>query len=170
MPKKRPVRVKKTALVVVGEGAHDKAFINHMKSIYFNRQGGYKLTADSADGGSPFDIINSVIRKSRHTAFDKTFILMDNDKPPTQQEFDLARKAKIEIILSTPHCLEGMLLDVLGQKPATNSQACKAQLHPQLSGKPTEPSSYSQLFPKDILDNTAKIEIVKLKSVISQGG
>jgi len=50
---KRNRKVKLSSLIVVGEGPHDKAFINHMKDLYDNRTSGQKVKVESADGGSP---------------------------------------------------------------------------------------------------------------------
>jgi len=149
-------RVKLTTLIVVGEGAHDKAFLNHMKSIYDGRTSGQKVTINSADGGSPVDIINTVIRKHSHTDFDKRYVLLDSDVPITQQARIRAKRSKIELVESTPVCLEGMLLEILGQRVRGTNGACKAALHPQLAGQPTNPRAYVALFPQQVLDATVK--------------
>jgi hypothetical protein len=166
--KKRNLRAKLTTLIVVGEGPHDKAFLKHMQKLY-DGDTGQKVTIDSADGGSPYNIINSTDRKYKHAAFNRRIILMDSDVTIRQQDRDLARKNKIEIITSEPLCLEGMLLEVLKRRVPATAQACKAALHPDLSGHPTQPESYSELFPKPVLDITPKQQIQRLKEVISNG-
>ncbi len=80
MAKKKSRRVKLASLIVVGEGAHDKAFINYMKSLY-DGETGQIVKVDSADGGSPKDIIKTTDRKYKHTAYDRRYILMDSDVP-----------------------------------------------------------------------------------------
>ena len=132
MAKKKSRSVKLASLIVVGEGAHDKAFISHMKSLY-DGETGQTVKVDSADGGSPKDIIKTTDRKYKHTAYDRRYTLMDSDVPITQQDRDSARKLKIQLILSEPVCLEGMLLEVLGQRAPNTAASCKASLHPQLS-------------------------------------
>jgi hypothetical protein len=92
---------------------------------------------------------------------------MDSDVPIPQQDRDSARRLKIQLILSEPVCLEGMLLEVLEQKAPDTNDACKADLHPQLSGKPTDRNSYSQLFPRPVLDNTKKKQMYTLRKVIA---
>ncbi len=164
---KRKVRSQEVAaLIVVGEGPHDEAFINHMKELYDSRESGQKVKVESADGGSPRDIINYVVKK-KHIAYDTKIILMDSDISLTDQNRKTAQKNGIIIVQSTPLCLEGMLLDVLGQKIPDSSQACKNKLHPKLSGPPTAKSSYGILFPKAVLDATPKAQIVDLKKYIS---
>jgi len=138
-------RIKLSSLIVVGEGPHDGAFLSHMKDLYDSRLTDQKVKIASADGGSPKDILNTVI-KNRHIAYDRKFVLMDSDVALTQKDRELAKRNKIVIYHSEPICLEGMLLDILNENiPATN-KACKASLHPKLSGLPTEKSSYSDLF------------------------
>lgn len=166
MRKHKGRRPKVAALIVVGEGPHDEAFINHMKSLYDSRVSGQTVKVESADGGSPGDIINYVVKK-KHIAYDRKVILMDSDIPLTAQDKKVANENGITIIQSTPLCLEGMLLDVLGQKIPDSSQACKNKLHPKLSGLPTAKSSYGVLFPKAVLDATPKAQIVDLKKYIS---
>ena len=60
-----------------------------------------------------------------------------------------------------------MLLEVIGQNPSNTAEACKKLLHPQLSGKPTEPYSYENLFTKIVLDETNKSTIVRLREVLA---
>lgn len=167
MSKRNNRKVKLATLIVVGEGPHDRAFLNHMKSLYDSRETGQKVTINSADGGSPGDIIDTVIRKNRHTNFDKRYILLDSDVPIIQQDRDKARRNKIELVESTPHCLEGMLLDILGEPVPANSNACKAAMHPKLAGEPTDPKAYSVLFTQQVLNETDKEQIVTLRHAIS---
>ena len=168
MKKRRGRRTQLATLIVVGEGPHDQAFINHMKELYDHRETGQKVKVESADGGSPQDIIRYVVKK-KHIDYDRRVILMDSDIPLQPQDEVEARKSKITIIQSTPHCLEGMLLDILGEKSPVNSQACKARLHPRLNGSPAAKESYASLFPKPVLDRTPKQQIVELRTIISNG-
>ncbi len=164
---KRQRKVKQTTLIVVGEGQHDKAFLNHMKGIYDSRETGQKVTIDFSSGGSPHDIIKSSVKKVAHISYDKKYILMDDDVTIRQQDRDLAKKQKIQILLSQPICLEGMLLDILQQTIPTTADKCKASLHPQLSGNPTDKESYSPLFDKPVLDTTDKATIVQLRDLLA---
>ena len=166
MSKRKPRRAKLASLIVVGEGPHDQAFIKHMKGLYDRRDSGQKVTVEAADGGSPKDVIHYVVKK-RHIDYDRKVILIDSDIPLQPQDHKVARKHGITILQSTPHCLEGMLLDVLGNRIPADSQACKGKLHPQLAGPPTEKESYAVLFPKPVLDNTPKEQIVELRGFIS---
>ncbi|PCI14552.1 MAG: hypothetical protein COB71_02360 [Thiotrichales bacterium] len=165
MTKRKPPKAKLTALIV-GEGSHDKAFLNHMKSIYDGRETGQKVTVDSADGGSPSDIIKSTIRKRHHADFDRRYILMDSDVGISHKDRKRAKSAGIELIISTPVCLEGMLLEIIGEAAFGTNQACKDALHPLLSGRPTMAKSYTEKFTKPILDGSAKSQIITLRNAI----
>lgn len=160
-------KVKLASLLVVGEGACDKAFVNHMKSLYHGTHTGQNIKVDSGDGGSPAYLIETTIRKNRHIAYDRRFILLDSDVPIRQQDFDKARKANIKLLVSSPICLEGMLLDVLGQQTPHSAKACKDCLHKQLSGEPVYSTSYSNLFPKPLLDTTPIKQIATLRRAIA---
>ncbi|WP_201582867.1 hypothetical protein [Psychrobacter jeotgali] len=166
---KRKVRVmNKTTLLIMGEGEHDKAFLKHMRGVYYNRSSGVKITLDFSSGGSPHDIIKDTVKKSKHTDYDKRFILMDEDIAIKQQDYDIAHKESIVILQSAPVCLEGMLLTILGEYTASIStaQKCKSLLHPKLSGNPIEPKSYYPLFEKQVLDDTNHTTIQELRKLL----
>lgn len=164
MAKKRKGQL--ASLLVVGEGACDKAFIKHMNRLYSSPHTGQKVKVDSGDGGSPASVIQTTIRKYKHVAYDRRFILLDSDIPIRQQDFDKAKSAKIELIISSPICLEGMLLDVLDQPIPCSNRACKDCLHAQLVGSPVSALSYAELFPKPLLDATLKEQIIRLRRII----
>ncbi|MFT4924240.1 MAG: hypothetical protein ACI8WB_000318 [Phenylobacterium sp.] len=158
-------KLKLASLIVVGEGPHDRAFLSHMKDLYDGRHTNQKVRIEAADGGSPSDILKTVI-KHKQAAYDRKYVLMDSDVALSQQNRDYATKHKIIILQSQPVCLEGMLLEVLSQKAPVTNHACKAILHPQLSGFPTVKSSYTGLFTKVVLDQTAKVTIQSLRKIL----
>lgn len=167
MPKRKPRRVQLTTLLVVGEGASETAFVKYMKSLFCSRSSGKRITVQSGDGGSPMDLVKETINKSRHIGYEKRYVFLDEDIPISQQVRDKARRAKIELIVSSPICLEGMLLDVLGESvPVVDSGACKARLHPMLSGPFTSKASYASLFSKELLEQTTNVAIVTLRTLI----
>lgn len=168
MAKKKVRKANIASLIVVGEGIHDRAFLNHMKDNYDGRKTGQVVKIESSDGGSPRNILMSA-KKSQEAAYDKRYVLMDSDVTIQQQDWAYAKKHKIDVILSTPVCLEGMLLDVLGivVKAGSCGDSCKAQLKPHLGGCPTQKTSYQKSFSKKVLDATDKEQIVKLRELIS---
>lgn len=169
MAKKKKTRTQQqTTLIIVGEGEHEKAFLQHMKSIYDSRFSGKKVTLDFAGGGSPRDIISYTDKHTRHTAFDFIYILMDSDIDISSKDLKIAKDKSFIILQSEPLCLEGMLLEVLKQPALATAQACKDKLHPQLSGNPAIAESYSPLFDKPVLDKTSKATIVTLREVLAK--
>jgi len=154
-----------STLIIVGEGACEKAFLGHLKQLFSNNTN-QKVKIDSADGGSPYDIVNTTVKKTKHIAYDKKYILIDSDIAIDEKTKKLAKENNIQIIESIPLCLEGMLLDVLGQKVPITSIQCKNLLYPQLSGSPTDKESYQVLFGKNILENSANGSIKLLLSII----
>ncbi len=162
---KKNKKVVISTLIIVGEGACEKAFLAHLKQLFSNNTN-QKIKVDSADGGSPYDIINTTVKKTRHIAYDKKYILMDSDIIIDKETRDLARGNNIHIIKSKPLCLEGMLLDVLRQRVPLTSTLCKSLLHPQLDGSPTEKKSYEILFTKNILEQSSVVCMDELINVM----
>lgn len=152
-----------STLIIVGEGACEKAFLSHLKQLFSNNTN-QKVKVDSADGGSPYDIVNTTVKKTKHIAYDKKYILMDSDIVIDEKTKKLAKDNNIHIIESIPLCLEGMLLDVLGQRIPSTPIQCKNILHPQLSGSPTDKDSYGALFTMNVLENS---DVVSIKEIVA---
>lgn len=164
---KKQRKVQLATLLAVGEGPADKAFINHLKYLY-SQNTGQRVTVEAEDGGSPATMIRNVIRKHQHAAYDRRVLVLDEDVPIEEADIAKARHAKVELIISTPVCLEGMLLHVLNQQVPNEATGtdCKARLHLQLSGKETRRESYRELFPKPVIDETTKQQIVRLRQLM----
>ena len=154
-----------STLIIVGEGAHEKAFLSHLKSLY-SANTGQKVKIESADGGSPQDIVRTAVKKSRHIDYDRKFILMDSDIAVDDTTIKMAKDNNITIILSEPLCLEGMLLDFLGASVPDTSKKCKSLLHPKLDGNPADKSSYTRLIDKDSLESSDKEQIILLLKIL----
>ena len=75
---KKTRRTLLSTLIIVGEGIHEKAFLSYLKSLYSSNTN-QKIKVDSADGGSPEDIVRTAVNKSKGIAYDRKFILMDSD-------------------------------------------------------------------------------------------
>ncbi|WP_221796227.1 hypothetical protein [Oceanobacter mangrovi] len=161
--------VAETTLLVVGEGADDKAFITHMKGLFYQRQPGQKgPKIEAGDGGSADVIITNSLRTFRNAAYNRKLLVLDSDLPPSLAKARKAEEAGFEIILWAPQCLEGALLDVLGETVNSHetSQNLKARLHPQLADHHTKPEAYGVLFTKPVLDNTQNASIIAVKDAV----
>ncbi|MCL1476646.1 MAG: hypothetical protein MH219_03285 [Marinobacter sp.] len=173
MARKRTLRnrnrqASKTTLLIVGEGPDDQAFIKHMDQQFRADNTGVKPTIEKQSGGSPGNIITNAARKYEHRSFDLRFFLLDSDIPISQQDYDKARKYGYRIILWAPVCLEGALLDVLGENVdgIDLATALKRRLHPLLNGPHTDCKSYAQLFPKTLLEKTSNESVTSVKTAL----
>ncbi|MGP9676874.1 MULTISPECIES: hypothetical protein [unclassified Halomonas] len=175
MARKRPLRQQnrqssKTTLLIVGEGADDQAFIKNMHQMCRTDHSDIRPKIEKQSGGSPGNIIDNVTRKYSHQAFDQRFIVLDADVPLSQQERDRARKHGYQIILWAPVCLEGALLEVLGERVDENEVATslKRRLHPLLDGPHTDSKAYRCLFSRAVLEQATNESVVSVKKVIIQ--
>lgn len=161
--------VVKTALLIVGEGLDDQAFIRHMNSEF--REEGTEIRAKifSDSGGSPKSVISNTTRKYKNNEYDLRYIVLDSDLPIEAKSQQLAEKHGYTIILWNPQCLEGTLLDVLGERvdPADTSQSLKARLHPMLDCHHTEPGAYASRFPKPVLEEATNSSIVSVRDALT---
>lgn len=165
---KKTRKIKRATLLIVGEGAHEKAFLQHMKAMY-DGETNQAIKIDAASGGSPIEMIDETLRKYNHADYDRKVLLLDGDVVIRQQDWDKAKKYKVELIVSEPVCLEGMLLSILGHNVSefATSADCKKRLHSLLSGEPTRPTSYGKCFTKALLDTSPKNQIIRLIELMS---
>ena len=162
-------RVVKTALLVVGEGPDDRAFIQHMSREFRHESLNIRATIKNESGGSPGNIITNATRKYQSDEYDWRYIVLDSDLPVDAASKKKAEKNGYRLIFWCPQCLEGTLLDILGEniRPGESSQELKARLHPRLAGKHTEPESYAQLFPKKVLVNAQNASIQTIHGILT---
>lgn len=169
MAKQRKGRyhVKKATLLVVGEGASEKAFVRYLRTL-FGRNSNQRVTIESEDGGGPKSMIDNVIRKHRHQDFNHKALLLDEDKEIPANARRKAEKNQLELIISRPVCLEGMLLEVLGEKVPADASAsdCKARLRPKLGEPSTNWQAYENCFPQTVLDTTSVQAIARLRELL----
>ncbi|EMP54580.1 hypothetical protein MSNKSG1_14762 [Marinobacter santoriniensis NKSG1] len=159
-----------TTLLVVGEGADDKAFITHMKQIFCPRGSGRRAKVEAGDGGSPGNIITNAVRSFRGEDYDHRILVLDSDVPPTEQDRRKAKSNGYTIILWSPTCLEGALLDVLGEpvREHESASSLKKRLHPALDGAHTSSDAYQRLFPEPVLTATTNKSVVSLRQTLRQ--
>ncbi|SJN14282.1 hypothetical protein CZ787_14365 [Halomonas citrativorans] len=157
-----------TTLLVVGEGPDDQAFIKHMHGqLRVSRTIRPKIEKQS--GGSPGNIIDNAARKYASQDFDQRFIVLDSDIALSQQERDRARRYGFRLILWSPICLEGALLEVLGERVRDHetAQQLKARLHPQLTGHHTEKAAYAVLFPYEVLEAATNPSVAEVRTALA---
>ncbi|WP_312586015.1 hypothetical protein [Atlantibacter sp.] len=129
--KKGKLRSVRNTRIIVGEGMSEYMFLLRLKSLFYSRGNNYIVTVEQAGGGDP----KSVLRFLEHYQgnFDKKFILIDSDRPVSVAVIKSAKRLGVQIIQSTPHCLEGMLLRTLNIKRGIiDTAAAKSFFYPNV--------------------------------------
>lgn len=162
MARKKHV-IRKT-LLVVGEGDSEEAFLKHLRDLYCSGGSGVTVTVRNAHGKGPENVIDHTARQARMYSYDTRVALLDTDIPWTDKLKKEARKAKIEMVGSTP-CFEGLLLSILGKRLPTLSSDCKKAIAQQLRIDLTERQSYAEYFSKVVLD-VARETITELDQLL----
>ncbi|MBI5752013.1 MAG: RloB domain-containing protein [Hydrogenophilales bacterium] len=142
--------VLKTVLIV-GEGDTEKAFLDHLKRLYVTRGCGVSVTVRNAHGKGPGNVIDATMRHAKNGDFDIVAVLMDTDLPWTDEVRALAREHRICMVGATP-CVDGLLLQILGERVPAQSNRCKSAFHARLGRKPFVREAYEPDFSKPLLD------------------
>jgi hypothetical protein len=147
-------KIRKT-LLLVGEGKTEKAFLEHLCSLYCADRQGVAVTIRNAYGGGPENVVDRAIRYSGNFSYDRVAVLMDTDRPWDDETRKRAKKNNITLIGSEP-CIEGMLLGILEQAvpEGTSSKACKGIIQKKLPNRDlTEKESYQPCFSRSTLES-----------------
>lgn len=153
--KRKPRSTWHTTLIVV-EGKTDAAFLKHLK-IHFGRDSGSRITVKSPPGNSDA-VLKSAI--DSFEAFDRRVALYDNDRPPQEKHLKAAHRKKIQILTCTP-CIEGLLLEILGENPSSISADCKSRLKMRIGQSLTHLQTYQRHFSKELLiERASEIELL----------
>ena len=151
-------------VLIVGEGACEVAFLNHLKTLFVKRGCGVSVKISNANGKGSAHVVDFAIRQSQNTAYDVVAALLDTDDVWTDALKKHAENNKIKLVPSSP-CLEGLLLEILDEFKMDSSQHLKEKMHPKLSGKKTEATSYATLFTVELLEER-KTKVASLNTLI----
>jgi len=146
------IRRTQPTLLLVGEGDCEVAFLTHLKALYAPRGCGLRTTLMNAHGKGPGHVVDYAVRQCLNADYDLRGAVLDTDLPWPPKLAKRARAHRIVLIRSEP-CLEGLLLRILNLPVPEDSDDCKRALQGRLPGKPTEPSSYAQLFDRGLLED-----------------
>jgi hypothetical protein len=150
----KPRTTRHTTLIVV-EGESEAVLIKHLKN-HFGQDAGSRITVKSASGNGDA-VLKAAIRSFE--AFDRRVALYDADWQPQKKHLQAARLRKIQILTCSP-CLEGLLLEILGERPPTTSAECKRRLKLQLGEATlTNPQTFERHFPSSLL--TSRVDSLK---------
>jgi len=156
-------KVRKT-LLIVGEGDSEEAFLKHLRDLYCSGGAGVAVTVRNAHGKGPENVIDHAARQARIYSYDARAALLDTDIPWTDKLKKDARKAKIDMVGSVP-CFEGLLLSILGKRPADQCADCKKAIQQLIDVDLTERQAYAKHFPKAVLD-AARLKLVELDRLL----
>lgn len=132
-------------LLIVGEGYHEEAFLNHVKQLYAPRGCGLSVTIKNARGKGAKHVIDWTIRQAAIAKFDTVAAMLDTDTDWTHAVAKQARIKKIQVLASIP-CFDAMLLRLLGKTPPAGASASKQQLAPFVNHDPTKRQNYEPHF------------------------
>lgn len=178
MSKSNPFKLKpccaKITVLIYGEGATEKAFLEYLKNVYCKRCNGIYIKIKDGEGGSPEDIMDKTIRNKNSGDYPKdyqsAFILLDIDKKWSDEFRKKAKDNNIKPIGSKP-CIEGFFLSILNSKfnvTVKSSSQCKKEFEKKYldKKKKLDLKNYKKIFPKTLLEKRRK-KISNLDEIIS---
>lgn len=164
MPRRR--RTKKTRLVYC-EGAHDRAFLECIKSVYSSEV--YTVDVRRGAGGDQPHLVEAANKKGR--AYDQAFLKVDGDRDLEEMATadSLAEELKV-ILLRTKPCLEALLITILEPNKRIGSwNAARLKRYFQETyipeSKRTDARAYSAVFTKQVLDE-ARGRLAELDALV----
>lgn len=132
-------------LLIVGEGADEVAFLNHVKQLYVPRGCGLSVTIKNAQGKSAKHAIEWTGRQMAIADYDVAAALLDTDTDWSPEVAKLAKKKRIQVLTSEP-CFEALMLRVLGENPNGNAPVLKKQFAPFVNNDATQRENYAMHF------------------------
>lgn len=132
-------------LLIVGEGRHEEAFLNHLKQLYVPRGCGLSVTIKNARGKGALHVIKWTAGQIANAEYDAVAALLDTDVDWNAKTEKLARTKKIQVLKSEP-CFEAMMLRLIGKTPIGEAHALKKQFAPHVSNDATQKGHYALNF------------------------
>lgn len=160
-PNRRKPRSARKALLVVGEGPTEKAFLTHLKALYETRDSGFSIKIENAHGGSPECIVDRARKLEQMRAYDAILIVMDTDRPwPGARQRAKGFGRSEVFFVGTRPCVEGLLLSILGHaafEPAQRSpDDCRRVLREYglSDDTKTDVGAHARLFTRELLESS----------------
>ena len=132
-------------LLIVGEGYHEEAFLNHLKRLYVPRGCGLLVTIKNARGKGAQHVIEWTSRQIANTAYDEVAALLDTDTNWTPAVAKRAKSKRVQVLKSEP-CFEAMMLRLLEETPMGDAKALKKQFAPFVNQDATQHNHYATHF------------------------
>ncbi len=131
-------------LLIVGEGLHDEAFLQHVKRGLVERGCGLEVAIKNARGKGAKNVVEYTIRHSKNAQYDNKAAMVDSDTDFDEKIVALAKRNKITLIVAEP-CFEALLLRAIGERPGEPKQL-KKQFAPFVNNDPTNSKNYERHF------------------------
>lgn len=132
-------------LLIVGEGRHEEAFLNHLKSLYVTRGCGLSVTIKNARGKGALHVIDWTAKQIANADYDVVAALLDTDTDWNVKTEKLAKTRKIQVLKSEP-CLEAMMLRLIGESVTGDANVLKRQFAPFVNNDATKHDHYALHF------------------------
>lgn len=160
-------RAQKKTVLIYGEGATEKAFLEYIKSVY-TLSGNYEIRIRQANG-NPDRVIDQIIKEINIGYYNEKYAFIDTDVPLDKTNQLKIEKLKIKTIKSSP-TIEILFLEILlpdfNREEFSTSAKCKAKFKELLGHKrTTDIDTYREIFPKELL-NRARNNITALDAII----
>lgn len=163
MPRHRQTR---SPLILYGEGPTEGLFLGLIKQLYSKQLCDKQITVAAGTGGSSGSILLELKKKYLDTGkgHQPALVLLDEDNGlDAAAKKILSENQNIQVLLSTPQCLEGLLLDLLDDLPPkaqqTSEQLKKRFQDTHLGSDRQVQKNFKlkriELFPKSLLDAKA---------------
>ena len=167
MARQRKVRQTQKTMLIIVEGATEKAFIGHLKDLYVPRQCGLAVKIDNAKCGGPDSIFAYTLKAIKAVPRDCNVVVMDTDREWSVKLRSEASKKKITLCGASP-CIDGLLLRILGKNVANSSSECKRQFEANYldAKKKLDKRNYSSVLPKDLIEKARK-KFAELDEIIT---
>lgn len=136
-------------LLLVGEGATEKAFLTHVKRLYVLRDSGLCVTIKNAHGKGAKHVVSWTARQIGD--YDRKAVLLDTDTDWSQAVAKKANSARIIVLKSEPQ-FEALLLRLIGQSDIGDSKTLKTRLAPFVSNNALLSENYTQYFDRACLE------------------
>jgi hypothetical protein len=148
----RHFRHVRSTLLMIGEGGTETAFLEHLRSLYCERNIQFTVTIRNAHSKEQTHLLDFARRLTSNIDYDRCIILLGAGIPWTAQSKERARQGKFDLVDSEP-CIEGLLLSILDDPVPDYPSACKTAIGKALpSVKLTEKGAYTFHFGKGLLE------------------
>lgn len=138
-------------ILIVGEGRHEEAFLNHLKQLYVPRGCGLSVTVKNARGKGALHVIKWTVGQIANADYDTVAALLDTDTGWDAKAKKLARRKRIHVLKSEP-CFEAMMLRMMGQPVIGDAHALKKQFAPFVKNDATLRDHYALHFGVECLN------------------